>query len=58
MVGQAKATYRQVAGQAQDGLRHAEEFVRGNPMPSVAAVFGVGIAVGIVIGIGMGAQRY
>jgi ElaB/YqjD/DUF883 family membrane-anchored ribosome-binding protein len=58
VLDQAQASYRQVAGQAHDGLRHAEQFVSGNPMPSVAAVFGVGIAVGIVIGISMGSRRY
>jgi ElaB/YqjD/DUF883 family membrane-anchored ribosome-binding protein len=58
MLDQTHEGYRQLAEQAQDGLRHASKVVRGNPMPSVAAVFGVGIALGVVIGISAWSRRY
>jgi ElaB/YqjD/DUF883 family membrane-anchored ribosome-binding protein len=47
----AQAGYRQVAEHTQEGIRQAGAVVRGNPGISVSAAFGVGIAIGVVIGI-------
>jgi hypothetical protein len=48
---QAQAGYRQVAKHTQEGLQQAGEVVRANPGMSLSAAFGVGIALGVVIGI-------
>jgi ElaB/YqjD/DUF883 family membrane-anchored ribosome-binding protein len=48
---QSRQGFGQVADHAQTAVRQAGEVVRGNPGLSLSAVFGVGIALGVVIGI-------
>jgi ElaB/YqjD/DUF883 family membrane-anchored ribosome-binding protein len=48
---QSRQGFGEVADHAQTGMRHAGAVVRGNPGLSVVAAFGVGIALGVVIGI-------
>jgi ElaB/YqjD/DUF883 family membrane-anchored ribosome-binding protein len=48
---QSREGYRQVAAQAQSGMRQASESVRANPGLAVTAAFGVGVALGVVIGL-------
>jgi len=43
--------YGQVADQAKQKLDQAQDHVRENPGQSVAAAFGVGILVGVMVGI-------
>jgi ElaB/YqjD/DUF883 family membrane-anchored ribosome-binding protein len=54
---QSRQGFGQVADHAQTGIRHAGAVVRGNPGLSVSAAFGVGIALGIVIGISLRPSR-
>ncbi len=54
----AQAELRNLAEQAQQGFRYVEKVVRSNPGPSVAAVLGVGIAFGVLIGLSMAPRRY
>jgi ElaB/YqjD/DUF883 family membrane-anchored ribosome-binding protein len=53
VVEQSRQGYRQVAEQTQEGIRQAGAVVRGNPGLSLSAAFGVGIALGVVIGISL-----
>jgi uncharacterized protein YjbJ (UPF0337 family) len=43
--------YRQVAGQVNEGLDRAQQYVGENPARSVAAAFGVGLAFGLLVGL-------
>lgn len=45
--------YGNLADQAREGLDQAHDVVRHNPGQSVAAAFGVGIVVGLVVGIAL-----
>jgi hypothetical protein len=54
---QSKQEYGQAAEYAQKGLHQAGTVVRGNPGLSVSAAFGVGIALGVVIGISLRPSR-
>jgi ElaB/YqjD/DUF883 family membrane-anchored ribosome-binding protein len=57
-LAEAQAGFRDFADQGQQGFRYAERYVRGNPGQSVAAVLGVGIALGVLIGLNMASRRY
>jgi ElaB/YqjD/DUF883 family membrane-anchored ribosome-binding protein len=50
---QSRQGYRQVAEQAQEGVRQAGAAISGNPGRSAAMAFGVGVALGVVIGMSM-----
>jgi ElaB/YqjD/DUF883 family membrane-anchored ribosome-binding protein len=58
MVEQAQDTYRQVADRAREGLQGFNKVVRENPSSSVAAAFGVGIGLGVVLGLTTRSGRY
>jgi len=45
--------YKQVAGQVNDGLDRAQQYVGENPARSIAAAFGVGLAFGLLVGLAM-----
>lgn len=45
--------YSSVAGEARDRYLMAEDMVRHNPGQSVAAAFGVGLVVGLVVGLAL-----
>jgi ElaB/YqjD/DUF883 family membrane-anchored ribosome-binding protein len=51
------AGYQQVAKHTQEGMQRAVEVVRTNPGMSLSAAFGVGIALGVVIGISLRPSR-
>ena len=57
VAGQAREGYRQVAERTHEGIRRADAIVRGNPGPSVAAAFGVGVAVGVILGLSLPSRR-
>jgi ElaB/YqjD/DUF883 family membrane-anchored ribosome-binding protein len=57
VVGQTREGYGQVAERAQEGIRLADAVVRGNPGPSVATAFGVGIAIGVIVGLTVRSRR-
>jgi len=46
-----RQNYGQVSDYARDRLETAEDLVRHNPGQSVAAAFGLGLVVGLVVGI-------
>jgi uncharacterized protein YjbJ (UPF0337 family) len=48
---QARAQYGQFADQARDRYDMAQDVVRHNPGQSVAVAFGVGLAVGVIVGL-------
>jgi len=48
---QARVQYSQWADQARDRYESAQDVVRHNPGQSVAAAFGVGLVVGVVVGL-------
>ena len=54
---QSRQGYGQVAKHAHEGIRQADAVVRGNPGLSVSAAFGVGVALGVVIGISLRPSR-
>ncbi len=54
---QSRQRFGQVADHAQTGIRHAGSVVRSNPGLSLSAAFGVGIALGVVIGISLRPSR-
>jgi ElaB/YqjD/DUF883 family membrane-anchored ribosome-binding protein len=54
---QSRQGFGQVADHAQSAVRHAGAAVRENPGLSVSAAFGVGIALGVVIGISLRPSR-
>jgi uncharacterized protein YjbJ (UPF0337 family) len=45
--------YGQMADQARDRFEDVEDLVRHNPGQSVAAAFGVGLVVGVVLGLAL-----
>ena len=45
--------YGQVADEARERYEMAEDLVRHNPAQSVAAAFGLGIVVGLVVGMAL-----
>jgi ElaB/YqjD/DUF883 family membrane-anchored ribosome-binding protein len=57
VVGRSREGYRQFAERTHEGIRHAGVVVRDDPGPSVAAAFGVGIAVGVLIGLTLVSRR-
>jgi uncharacterized protein YjbJ (UPF0337 family) len=50
---QARDQYGQIADRAMEGYDQAQDMVRHNPAQSVAAAFGVGLAVGLVVGLAL-----
>jgi ElaB/YqjD/DUF883 family membrane-anchored ribosome-binding protein len=54
---QSRQGYGQVAEHTQTGIRQAGAVIGGNPGLSVSAAFGVGIALGAVIGISLRPRR-
>jgi ElaB/YqjD/DUF883 family membrane-anchored ribosome-binding protein len=57
VAGQSGEGYREVAERTREGIRRAGAAVRENPGPSVAMAFGVGIAVGAIIGLSLRSGR-
>jgi len=53
VAGQLRDQYGNVAGQLRDQYGNAQDMVRHNPGQSVAAAFGVGLAVGLVVGLAL-----
>jgi uncharacterized protein YjbJ (UPF0337 family) len=53
VAGQAREQYGQLADQARERYDEAQDMVRHNPAQSVAAAFGVGVVVGLVIGLAL-----
>jgi len=47
----AQETYGQVRDQAQEQYERAEDMVRTHPRESIAAVFGLGVITGVVVGL-------
>jgi len=50
---QARDQYGHVADRAKEGYDQAQDMVRHNPGQSIAAAFGVGLAVGLVVGLAL-----
>lgn len=50
---QAREQYGQFADRARERYDEAQDMVRHNPAQSVAAAFGVGVVVGIVVGLAL-----
>src|SRR4051794_26728125 len=50
---QARDQYGQVVDRAREGYDQAQDMVRHNPAQSIAAAFGVGLAVGLVVGLAL-----
>jgi len=50
---QARDQYGYVADRAKEGYDQAQDMVRHNPAQSIAAAFGVGLAVGLVVGLAL-----
>jgi ElaB/YqjD/DUF883 family membrane-anchored ribosome-binding protein len=57
MAGHTREGCREVEERVQGGLRLVGAAVRENPGPSVAMVFGFGIVIGAVIGLGLRSRR-
>jgi len=53
VAGQLRDQYGQIADRARDRYDHAQDVVRHNPGQSVAAAFGVGLVVGVVVGLAL-----
>ncbi len=53
LASQARDQYGNLAGAAREHVDHAEDLVRQNPGQSVAAAFGVGLVVGVVVGLAL-----
>jgi len=51
LADQARMQYGQFADQARDRYESAQDLVRHNPGQSVAAAFGVGLVVGVIVGL-------
>jgi len=51
LADQARVQYGQFADQARDRYESAQDVVRHNPGQSVAAAFGVGLVVGVIVGL-------
>lgn len=50
---QARDQYGYAADRAREGYDQAQDVVRHNPAQSIAAAFGVGLAVGLVVGLAL-----
>ncbi len=50
---QLRDKYQQLAGQAGEGYERVESVFRHNPTQSVAASFGVGLALGVLVGLAL-----
>jgi uncharacterized protein YjbJ (UPF0337 family) len=50
---QARDQYGQMADRAREGYDEAQDLVRHNPGQSVAVAFGIGLAVGLVVGVAL-----
>jgi uncharacterized protein YjbJ (UPF0337 family) len=53
LAGQFRDQYGNLAGQARERYDMAQDMVRQNPGQSVAAAFGVGLVVGVVVGLAL-----
>ncbi len=53
IASQARDKYGNLLSQAREGADRAQDVVRHNPGQSVAAAFGVGIVVGVVVGLAL-----
>jgi uncharacterized protein YjbJ (UPF0337 family) len=53
LASQARDQYGNLASQARERVDHAQDVVRHNPGQSVAAAFGVGLVVGVVVGLAL-----
>jgi len=53
LADQARDRYGNLVNVARDRAEHAQDVVRHNPGQSVAAAFGVGLAVGVVVGLAL-----
>ena len=53
LASQARDQYGNLISQAREGVDHAQDLVRHNPGQSVAAAFGVGLVVGVVVGLAL-----
>jgi len=53
VAGQLRDQYGNLADQARDRYDHAQDVVKHNPGQSVAAAFGVGLVVGVVVGLAL-----
>jgi len=53
VAGQLRDQYGNLANQARDRYDQAQDVVRHNPGQSVAAAFGVGLVVGVVVGLAL-----
>ncbi len=53
LVGQVRDQYGNISSQARERYDHAQDLVRHNPGQSVAAAFGVGLVVGVVVGLAL-----
>ena len=49
--GRLRENFSQAAGQFNDGYERAEGLVRERPAESVLAAFGIGVALGVIVGI-------
>jgi len=54
---QARAQYGQWSDQARDRYEMAQDVVRHNPGQSVAAAFGLGLVLGVVVGLAVRSSR-
>ncbi len=50
---QARDQYQQISERVGDEVGHVQDVVRRNPTQSVAATFGVGLALGVLIGLAL-----
>jgi len=53
VAGQLRDQYGNLASEARDRYDSAQDVVRHNPGQSVAAAFGVGLVVGVVVGLAL-----
>ncbi|MCA1685706.1 MAG: CsbD family protein [Planctomycetia bacterium] len=53
LASQARDQYGNLINQAREGVDQAQDLVRQNPGQSVAAAFGVGLVVGVVVGLAL-----
>jgi len=53
VASQLRDQYGNLASQARDRYDHAQDVVKHNPGQSVAAAFGVGLVVGVVVGLAL-----
>ena len=51
--GRFRENYGQVADQARERYEQVEDMVRHSPGQSVAAAFGVGVVVGVIVGLAL-----